>query len=82
MQGCCGECEDPFCGFLNDPLQDLNTVNPLPVKGFCHTYFLGNINFYSATGVSQHLSGAGHPFSPGPVPNPVPLYIEHLSLII
>ncbi len=82
IQKCCDECKDLFCGLLNDPLQDVKTVQPTPEMGYSHTFYAANVQPVDIS--CEHVSGSKpwYLLSFEMVSNPVPLYIEHLSLII
>jgi hypothetical protein len=79
---CCDDCSDLFCGLLNDPLQDVKPVQPAPELGYPDSSYAV---FAQPAGICR---GQPLPSEPWPlfafeiVSNPVPLYIEHLSLII
>lgn len=82
VQKCCDECKDLLCGLLNDPLQDVKPVQPSPEIGYSDTAYVLNAQ---PAGISrEHLfpSKRWQPLAFEVLSNPVPLYIEHLSLII
>ena len=82
IQKCCDDCNDLFCGLLNDPLQDVKPVQASSELMFSHPSYVVNL---------QNVE-MGCDVIPGPriwnilyfkvTVNPIPLYIEHLSLII
>ena len=81
-QGCCGQCNDIFCDLMKNPLQDANAVNSSPFQ-VSHYHFLpGSVYPIDASGTGTALSATRYLFSAGPPWSQVPLYIEHLSLII
>ena len=82
MQGCCGECNDIFCDLMKNPLQDANAVNTSPFQGSCYPTFLGTVAPIDATGARIVLSEPRYPFPAALEWSQIPLYIEHLSLII
>ncbi len=79
---CCDDCNDLFCGLLNDPLQDVKPVQPTPDLGYSQTFCSANVQ--PADMVCAHLLEyePWQLLSFEVVSNPVPLYIENLSLII
>ena len=82
VQKCCDECKDLLCGLLNDPLQDAKPVQPTPEIGYSDTSYPLNAQ---PAGISRgHLlpSKSWQLLAFEMVSNPVPLYIEHLALII
>ena len=82
MQGCCGECNDIFCDLMKITLQDANVVNTSPLQGSCYPYLFGTVDPIAESGVRIALSEPRYLFSAVPAWSQVPLYIEHLSLII
>ena len=81
-QKCCDDCDNIFCGLLNDPLQDVKTVQPAPELGYSQTLYAAN---GQALGISYHCIldfNSSHAIAFEMVFNQIPLYIEHLSLII
>jgi len=82
MQGCCGGCNDVFCDLMKNPLQDANAVNTSPFQGSCYPYLLGTVDLIAESGARIALSEPRYLFSAVPAWSQVPLYIEHLSLII
>ena len=80
--GCCEDCDDIFCDLLKDPLKDVNAVNSAPAQGNHFPVLPGTM----MSSRDARLRGAGSQ-SPQPLTdfwasNPIPLYLEHLSLII
>ena len=82
MQGCCGECRDIFCDLMKNPLQDANVVNTSPFQGSCYPFFLGTVDPIAESGAWIGLSEPRNLFCAALVWSQIPLYIEHLSLII
>ena len=82
IQGCCGECNDIFCDLMKNPLQDANAVNTSPFQGSCYPFFPGTVDPIAESGVWIALSEPRYLFSAAPAWSQIPLYIEHLSLII
>ena len=81
-QGCCGECNDIFCDLMKNPLQDANAVNSSPFQGSHYPFLPVSANPIEGSGARTTLSATRYLFSAGPPWSQVPLYIEHLSLII
>ena len=82
IQGCCGECNDIFCDLMKTPLQDANAVNTSPFQGSCYPFFLGTVDSIAEYGARIALSEPRYLFSAAPAWSQIPLYIEHLALII
>ena len=78
---CSDACDNSMCGLLNDPLQDVNAVNPSSDQGNYYVLFPGmhalDLSIVEASNPEQK-----HPTHIEPSSNLVPLYITHLSLII
>jgi len=78
---CSDACDNLMCGPLNDPLQDVNAVNPSSEQGYYYVFHLGmHALDMSFAGVS--MPEPQYPITIEPVSNLIPLYITHLSLII
>ena len=82
IQGCCGECNDIFCDLMKNPLQDANAVNTSPFQGSCYPFFLGTVDPIAESGTGIALFEPSYLFSAALAWSQIPLYIEHLSLII
>lgn len=82
LQGCCGDCSDIFCDLIKNPLQDANAANASPIQGSCYPIFLGSVNPIDASDGRIALSEHRFILSAAPAWNQIPLYIEHLALII
>ncbi len=82
IQGCCGECNDIFCDLIKNPLQDANAVNTSPFQGSGYPFFLATVDPIADFGAWIALSEPKFMFSASLSWSQVPLYIEHLSLII
>ena len=82
IQGCCGECNDIFCDLMKNPLQDANAVNASPFQGSCYPFFLGTVDPIAESGAGIALFEPSYLFSATLAWSQIPLYIEHLSLII
>lgn len=82
MQKCCDQCNNLFCGPINDPLQDVNPVNPTPEQGYYSSFLLENVNVSDLSFVQVAQTKAGNPAPVEMASNLIPLYIEHLSLLI
>lgn len=82
VQKCCDQCNDLFCGLLNDPLQDIKTVQPSPEMGFYQTFHALSVHSVNFTGEQILEPKPWHLISFDVVSNLAPLYIENLSLII
>ena len=82
MQGCCGECNDIFCDLMKNPLQDANALNSSPFQGSYYPFLLGTVDSIGESNVQIALSEPRYLFAAAPAWSQIPLYIEHLSLII
>ena len=82
LQGCCGDCNDIFCDLIKNPLQDANATNASPIQGSCYPIFLGSVNSIDASDGRIALSEHSFTLSAAQARNQIPLYIEHLALII
>jgi hypothetical protein len=82
MQECCGECNDVFCDLMKNPLQDANAVNSSPFQGSYYPFLLGTVDPIGESNVRIALSEPRYLFPAAPAWSQIPLYIEHLSLII
>ena len=82
MQKCCDQCNNMFCGPINDPLQDVNPVNPSPEQGYYSSFHPDNVNVSGLSIVQVMQSKPGYPAPIELASNLIPLYIEHLSLLI
>ena len=78
---CSDACNNPMCGPLNDPLQDVNTVNPSSEHGYYYVFHPGMYGF-DLSFVEVSIQDVWHPSSFEPSSNLIPLYISHLTLII
>ena len=78
---CSDACNNLMCGPLNDPLQDVNAVNPSSEQGYYYVFHPGMHPFGSSF-VEVAIPGVKHPTRIEPSSNLIPLYITHLSLII
>lgn len=82
MQECCGECNDIFCDLTKNPLQDINTVNSSPSQASCYPFLLGTAVPIGESCVQISLSASRYLLPAALVSSQVPLYLEHLCLII
>lgn len=82
MQKCCDQCNNLFCGPINDPLQDVNPVNPAPEQGYYSSFHTDNVNVSDLSFVQVVQLQRGDSAPAEPATNLIPLYIEHLSLLI
>jgi hypothetical protein len=82
VQKCCDECTVLPCGLSKDPLQDVKPVQPTLEIGYSVSPYA--LIAQSACIFRKYLSPCkSWPLLAfEPASNPVPLYIEHLSLII
>ena len=81
LQECCGECNDIFCDLTN-PLQDINTVNSSPSQASYYPFLLGTVDPIGDSGVQIVMSELRYWHPAALVSSQVPLYLEHLCLII
>ena len=82
LQGCCGDCNDIFCDLMKNSLQDANVANASPINGSCYSIFLGSVNLIDASDGQIALCEHRITLSAAPAWSQIPLYIEHLALII
>ena len=82
MQDCCGECHDIFCDLMKNPLQDVNAVNSSPFQGSYAPFLLGIVDSIGEANSRIVVSEPRYLFPTGLAWSQIPLYIEHLSLII
>ena len=80
-QKCCDECTDLLCGLL-DPLQDVNTVQPSQEMGYYHAFQTANIQTVDMSCKPILEPKPWHLIFFKSDSKPVPLYLEHLTLII
>jgi hypothetical protein len=82
MQKCCDQCNNLFCGPINDPLQDVNPVHPSPEQGYYYSFHPENLNVSDLSFVQVVQSKPGDSTPNELASNLIPLCIEHLSLLI
>ena len=82
LQGYCGDCNDIFCDLIRNPLQDANAANPTPIQGSCHPIFLGSVNPIDVSDGRIALCDQRFWLFAALAWSQIPLYIEHLALII
>ena len=82
IQGCCGECGDIFCDLLKNSLQDVNAVNSSPFQGNYDPFLLETADGFGESSLQIALSEPGYLFTASMAGSQLPLYIQHLALII
>jgi hypothetical protein len=82
MSGCGEDCKDIFCDLLKDPLPEANAVNSSPLPGPYYPVILGTADALGPFGLRADRSESRHLLSPCGSSSQIPLYLEHLSLII
>ena len=82
MQGCCEGCDDIFCDLLKDPLKDINAINSSPARGAYCPVILGTVISVDKTRSTATVFGLLQAPPGFWALNQIPLYLEHLSLII
>ena len=82
MQGCCQDCDDTFCDLMKDPLQDLNAVNSPPYHGSYYPVITGTLDAVGQSGLRASVSDSRHWLIDSWSSSQIPLYLEHLALII
>ena len=80
--GCCEDCDDIFCDLLKDPLKDVNAVNSSPAPGNHFPVLPGTMMSSGDARLRKAGSQSPQPLIDFWASNPIPLYLEHLSLII
>ena len=78
---CSEACNNPMCGPLNDPLQDVNAVIPSSELGYYYVFHPG-IHAFGLSFTEVSIPEVKHPIRIEPSSNLIPLYLTHLSLII
>ena len=78
---CSDACNNLMCGPLNDPLRDVNAVNPSSEQGYYYLVHPG-MHAFDLSLVEVSIPEVKHPTSIEPFTNLIPLYITHLALII
>ena len=78
---CSDACNNLMCGPLNDPLRDVNSVNPSSEQGYYYLFHPG-MHAFDLSFVEVSIPEVKHPTSIERSTNLIPLYITHLSLII
>jgi hypothetical protein len=82
MQGCCDECGDIFCDLLKNSLQDINAVNSSSFQGNYDPFLLESTDVPGESSLQIALSEPGYLFTASVEGSQLPLYIQHLALII
>ena len=81
-QGCCEDCNDTFCDLMKDPLQDVNAVNSSSYQGPYYPVILGTLDAVGQSGLRASVSNFRHRLIDSWSSSQIPLYLEHLALII
>ena len=79
---CCGECHDIFCDLMKNPLQDLNAVNSSSFQVSYGPFVLGVVDSIGLANSRMALFEPRYQFPSAIACSQIPLYIEHLCLII
>lgn len=82
MQACCGECGDIFCDLLKNSLQDVNAVNSSPFQGNNDPFLLESADVPGESSLQIALSDPRYLFAASTARSQIPIYIQHLTLII
>lgn len=82
VQACGENCTDIFCDLMKDPLQDANTVNSSPYQGHYYPVILATVDAVWHSNTRSPESEPRHRVIAARSSGPIPLYLEHLSLII
>ena len=82
MQGCGEDCNDIFCDLMKDPLQDVSAVNLSPFQGHYYPVILTNLAPLGLSGVRASAFESRHPLFDSWASSQIPLYLQHLALII
>jgi len=82
MQACGENCTDIFCDLMKDPLQDANAVNSSAYQGHHYPVILATVDAVGQSGNRAPVSESRHRLIVSWPSSPIPLYLEHLSLII
>ena len=81
-QDCCGDCDDIFCDLIKNSWLDTNVINASPIHASCYPIFLGSVSPIDASDSQIALSEQWVTLFDAPPWRQIPLYIEHLALII
>ena len=81
LMKCSDACSNLMCNPLNDPLQDVNTVNSSSDLGNHYVFQLG-MHTLDMSFIDMTVPEPKNSITPEPSPSLIPLYITHLSLII
>ncbi|MGB5749932.1 MAG: hypothetical protein WBM69_23345 [Desulfobacterales bacterium] len=82
MQGCGEDCNDIFCGIMKDPLQDVNAVNSSPFQGIGYPVILATVDTFGQSGLRASGPESWHPLFNTWASSQIPLYLQHLVVII
>lgn len=82
MQGCCGECSDIFCDLFKNPLKDANTAPVFTAQDYFQDVNVRSGDFWDANDTRLTAAIYGSRVTPTFKKGTIPLYIEHLTLII
>ena len=82
IQGCCGECGDIFCDLLKNSLQNVNVVNSSLFQGNYAPFLLETADVLGESNLQIAVSEPGYLFAASMAGSHLPLYIQHLALII
>ena len=82
MQGCGEDCNDIFCDLMKDPLQDVSAVNLSPFQEHYYPVILTNLVPLGLSGFRASAFESRHPLFDSWASSQIPLYLQHLALII
>ena len=82
MQGCCGGCLDIFCDLFKNPLKDANAALVFSSQDYVQDTNARSGEFWEQNDIRLTAGIWGSQASSTPQKGTIPLYIEHLTLII
>ena len=82
LHGCCGACTDIFCGLMDIPLPQKTAINFSMEPGNNYLFYLAYAHLIDGHTVKELPTKPNHPIPIRLASELIPLYIEHLSLII
>jgi len=82
MHGCGEDCNNIFCDLLKDPFQEANAVSSSSFPGSHYPVIAGTVDVIGQLGFRASSTEFQPPVTESGAARQIPLYIEHLSLII
>lgn len=82
MQGCCGDCGDIFCDLMKTSSLDTSAVNSSPFQGNHYLMLLETTDFMGDSSLQLWLPESWYLSVASMAWSQIPLYLQHLALII